>query len=458
MGGEKVLNMNIKRINQLIKKNAEKHDAMKKAKEYYINKTDIEKTGVISTTVEKVRDNILRNADNRITHHFHGLLVDEKAAYMFTYPPIIDIDNDKKGANEKVNAVLGHNFERKLKDLCIEASNCGVAWLHYWINDKNEFKYEKISSEQCNPIYSGTLENELIGFVRTYSKLEYISDNTTETFNYVELWDNKQFTIYKFKVGNEVNPISTEAINHKLGRVPFIKFANNMLETSDLDKYKNQIDLYDKVMSGYANDIEDIQQIIYILENYGGEEDDFIQKLKRYKTIPLANNEVEGKGDLRTLQIDIPVEARKLILEVLKKQIYEFGQGLQQDVESVGNASGVALKFFYRKLELKSGNMETEFKEGINELVEAILRHLNISHDKIQQTYTRNMISNDLENAQIAQQSIGIIPTKYILRNHPWVDVPEEAEDILKEEQQERLLSIADADYKKVVDGNADEE
>ena len=118
-------------------------------------------------------------------------------------------------------------------------------------------------------------------------------------------------------------------------------------------------------MSGYANDMEDIQQIIYILENYGGQDlDEFKTNLKRYKTIEVETNEIQGKGDFRTIQIDIPVEARKVILEELKKQIYEFGQGLQQDIESFGNASGVALKFFYRKLELKSGITETEFSKS----------------------------------------------------------------------------------------------
>lgn len=132
-----------------------------------------------------------------------------------------------------------------------------------------------------------------------------------------------------------------------------------------------------------------LKQIIYILENYGGEDTEgFMQNLKRYKTIEVENNEISPKGDFRTLQIDIPVEARQLILEVLKKQIYEFGQGLQQDIESVDNASGVALKFFYRKLELKAGTTETEFRDGINKLVEAVLRFLNISFEKIQQTYT----------------------------------------------------------------------
>lgn len=452
--------MHIKRILKTILEFEEKKKKMLIGKDYYVNRNDVLDTGVVSQIENRVKDNILRNADNRISHWFHGLLVDEKAGYMFTYPPIIDV-NDNEDINKRVNLVLGHNFERKLKDLCIEASNCGLAWLHYWISDKGEFKFEKVPTEQCIPLYKNTLEKSLTGLIRTYTKLEEVDSNDKlQEFTYIEYWDNKSLKTYKFKdkigYGMNENYISVEDINHTLGRVPFIKFANNMNETSDLDKYKKQIDLYDKVMSGYANDIEDIQQIIYILENYGGEDEEFVQKLKRFKTVQLANNEVEGKGDLRTLQIDIPVEARKLILDVLKKQIYEFGQGLQQDVESVGNASGVALKFFYRKLELKSGNMETEFIEGINELVEAILRHLNIAHDKIQQTYTRNMISNDLENAQIAQQSLGVIPMKYILRNHPWIDDPEEAEQLLIEEEKKIYSSITDSEYKEMLDKGSD--
>lgn len=191
-------------------------------------------------------------------------------------------------------------------------------------------------------------------------------------------------------------------------------------------------------MSGFANDLEDIQQIIYILENYGGTDlKQFLGDLKRYKAIK-TNSGIQGaSGGVKTLQIEIPVEARKVILDILKKQIYESGQGLQQDIESFGNASGVALKFFYRKLELKSGLTETEFRDGFDILIKAILKHLNIQGEMIQQTYTRNMISNDLENAQIAQASVGVIPNKYILRNHPWIDDPEEAEELMKKENEE---------------------
>lgn len=435
--------MEIKRIRKILQSNQNKVDSIKESKRYYLNKTDILGRGVLSTSVNNTKDNILRNADNRITHNFHNILVDEKASYMFTYRPIIDI-NDDKNVNIKVNQVLGDSLERKLKDLCIEASNCGLTWCHYWVDQENNFQFNKVNTEEITPIYEdGLQKDKLKNIIRTYYKNEYSESGELKTYEYIEVWTDKDFIIYKFKDNTDI-PISTEAINHSLGEVPFIEFCNNMQKESDLSRYKKQIDLYDKVMSGYANDIEDIQQIIYILENYGGEDSEFVQKLKRFKTIQLANNEIEGKGNLRTLQIDIPVEARKVLLEELKKQIYEFGQGLQQDVESVGNASGVALKFFYRKLELKSGNMETEFKESLGKLVRAILRHLNIPCVKIQQTYVRNMISNDLENAQIAQQSIGIIPMKNILQNHPWVDDLEEALKNIEKEKEEANKRLED--------------
>lgn len=429
-----------------IKRKVINHEASKsemiKAKSYYGNKTDIEQCGVTPKNSEN--KDPLRNADNRISHNFHQILVDEKVAYMFTYPVLFDID-DNKEINNKVNEILGDDFERKTKNLAIEASNCGVAWLHYWIDETDPinrvFKYEKVNSEEIVPVYSNGLERKLEAIIRVYTCIEEVKDKVEdESFTYIEYWTDKTMDRYKFQgTSPSSSLIEEESIYHMLGEVPFIEFANNSIKQSDLSRYKKQIDLYDKVKSGYANDLEDIQQIIYILENYGGENlGEFLGDLKRYKAIKTESDGTNSSGGVKTLQIEIPVEARKIIIEILRKEIYEFGQGLQQDVESVGNASGVALKFFYRKLELKSGLLETEFRTAFSKFIKAILRFLNINeHSKIQQTYTRNMISSDLENAQIAQMSVGIIPNSLIIRNHPWVEDPDETEKMLEQEKKE---------------------
>lgn len=447
--------MKLDKIKNIIANDKSRVEKILSEKKYYKVENDILDTGVRPKDEGK---DPLRSADNRIAHNFHQLLVDEKASYMFTYPVIFDIENDKD-INSKVNKTLGDDFNRKSKNLCIEASNVGCSWLHYWIKGSNEvkkeFKYELVNTEEIIPVYDNGLERTLDAVIRYYAVSEAVEDKIDDQkFYYIEYWTKDTMERWKFKnsyTGDEVVE-AHENIKHILGNVPFIEFANNSLKRSDLSKYKALVDLYDKVMSGFANDLEDIQQIIYILENYGGEDlGEFLGDLKRFKAIKTENDGSGGGGGVKTLQIEIPVEARKVILEILKKQIYESGQGLQQDVESVGNASGVALKFFYRKLELKSGLLETEFKSSYNKLVRAILKFLSIDENKnISQTWTRNMISNDLETAQIAQISKGVIPDELIWRNHPWVDNPEEVEKMF-EKQNKRMID----DYSDL--GNDDE-
>ena len=430
--------MDINKIKLIIRNDQQRRKTVLEHKKYYEYDNDIKTTGIVP--VDNYKDP-LRQADNRIAHNFHELLVNEKAAYMFTYPVLFDIDDNRSELNDEVLRILGDDFESISKNLCIEASNAGVAWLHYWygvdeIGDKKSFEYEMVETEQIIPVYSNTLKKELVSLFRYYPSVEEQENGQYKNFVCFEYWTENKFEIYKFEGyidGADIRyvPGEYEEVEHAIGAIPFIEFCNNKSRRSDLSKYKDLIDLYDKVMSGFANDLEDIQQIIYILENYGGTNlKEFLGDLKRYKAVKTNSGLQGSSGGVKTLQIEIPVEARKVILEKLKKQIYESGQGLQQDTESFGNASGVALKFFYRKLELKSGLTETEFRKGFNKLVRAILNYLDKDESlKIQQTYTRNMISNDLENAQIAQASAGIIPQKYILRNHPWIDDPEEAEE-----------------------------
>lgn len=430
--------MNEVRLRNYVRRRNENKGAITVGKDYYHNKTLIKETGV----VPKTKSNVLRNADNRIAHNFHQLLVDEKVAYMFTYPILIDVD-DNEAINERVDDVLGQEFTRKMKDLGVEASNTGCAWLHYWANEKNEFKYEKVESEQILPFYSEDLEKELLEVLRTYKVVEYDDNLTAIEFIVVEDWTKETFDQYKFRYtidGQDESQL--KGIRHNFGRVPFIPFANNSDETSDLIKYKDLVDLYDRVVSGYANDIEDIQEVMWIVTNYDGKSGDFLKDVKKYKTIFLEDEGDGAKGDVKTLSVEIPVEARNSLLELLKKQIYESGQGLQQDNENFGNASGVALKFFYRKLELKAGLLETEFRESINKLVEAILDFYHLPYKKISQVWSRNMIASDLETSQIATQSVGIIPEKLILQNHPWVEDVDEAERLLEEEEKKEVESF----------------
>lgn len=79
--------MDLETIKKMIKKYEPGHTRMvqqtMQAERYYRNETDIL---VQNQNRETDQENPLRNADNRIPRNFHGLIVNQKAAYMFTSP------------------------------------------------------------------------------------------------------------------------------------------------------------------------------------------------------------------------------------------------------------------------------------------------------------------------------------------------------------------------------------
>lgn len=440
--------MDIEVVKKLIKKHTTGHaEILCKslvAERYYRNKNDI-------LTYKKDKDeeseNPLRNADNRISNNFHGLLVNQKASYMFTAPPLFDVKS--KEINKKITEVLGDRYAKTCKDLCVNASNSGIAWLHYWIDSKGKFKYGVIDSKQVIPIWSTNLNKELLGILRVYNDI----DDNGDTYNVYEYWNDTECQAFRKKSADTIDagleyylmfPCSdgeaTDTLKHDFERVPFIPFGNNNLLTSDLDNVKPLIDVYDKVFSGFVNDLEDIQEIIFILTNYDGENlGEFLTQLKKYKTIKVENNGDADKSGLETLSIDIPVEARKELLTITRKAIFEQGQGVDPQQQDFGNASGVALKFLYSLLELKAGLAETEFRLGFGDLVRAVCKYLNTECNSIIQTWTRTAVTNDVEIAGMCTSSMGLLSNMTLFKNHPFVeDADAEVEQKKKEDEEKQ--------------------
>ena len=438
--------MELETIKRLIKKYESGHSKRicqtDVAERYYMNMSDI----LLKEEKKDEDGNPLRNADNRIPRNYHGLIVNQKAAYAFTAPPLFDVGN--QDSNIKVAEVLGDEYKKNSMSLCVNAANSGCAWIHYWKNKAGDFEWAVVDSREVIPVMSHSLKKELMGVFRVYQEID---EETGDTYMIYEYWTETECQAFRRRIGDTVDeglfyydmfvdPDTEEMIanyRHDLGAVPFIPFQNNNVGTSDLLNIKRLIDVYDKVYSGFINDLDDIQELIFILTGYGGTDlNGFLQDLKKYKTIKLDPDE---GADAKTLSIEIPVEAREKVLEATRKAIFEQGQGFDPQPESFGNQSGEALKFMYALLEMKVGLMQTEFETGFAKLVRAICRFYNLSCGQIIQTWTRTCIKNDTEQAQICKDSVGIISKKTILKNHPFVeDVDSELKQLEKEEKEEQ--------------------
>ena len=180
-----------------------------RAEKYYKNETDIlSEPKKKQERAEKDRNGELvtrdieqpmRNADNRIPFNFHGLLVNQKASYLFTEPPVFDIGADS--SNKALSAFLSDKYSKVCKDLCIEASNKKTGWIHVWKSaDDGNYRYAVVPSEQIQPIWSKSLDRKLIGVLRVYHEI----DDDGDEFDVYELWNDKECAVYRVLAGGTV--------------------------------------------------------------------------------------------------------------------------------------------------------------------------------------------------------------------------------------------------------------
>ncbi|MEY8370134.1 phage portal protein [Aerococcaceae bacterium 50-4] len=454
--------MEIDVLKKIIKNNLNKFEQrnsqIRKARKYYVNENDIMlDSDPINQQYDEQNKNALRQADNRVSHNWHRLLVNQKAAYMMSEPPRFDA-NDKH-LNSEITKLLGDSFSKIAKDLCVDASNGGISWVHVWRDeDNNFFKYGIIDSTQIIPIFSKRLDKKLQGILRVYDDYDEKGDLITV----YEYWNDNDCQAFQKKKGNNIEDIETfemfgemdiatgqpigktNTYKHGWSNIPFIPFRNSADELSDLKMYKGLVDVYDKVYSDFVNDLDDIQEIIFVLTNYGGEDkQEFLDDLKKYKMVKVDDDGSGDRGGVDTIAVDIPTEARDKLLEVTREAIFVNGQGVDPQRSIGQNNSGAAIKYMYSLLELKASATETEFRQGFGQLIRFILEYSNSDADiEIKQTWKRTSINNDLEIAQILASLAPITSNEAIAKANPlvenWEDeLTKQAEELLDDNRME---------------------
>lgn len=419
---------------------------------YYENENDINQRKLYKyIDGSKVEDT--ERPNNKLSHSFAKLLVDEKVNYLLGKSPIIAAD-DKK-FQEKLIEVLDDEFDDTIQEIGIESSNKGIAWLQPYIDEEGNLKFEKHDSEKIIPVWKESAHKTLEAIIRVYY-IETYEGKERKDVKKVEYWTKDNVTYYTYFNGSMVpdveapgagEPIGHYKINNSeeykgWGRVPFIPFKNNTRELNDLTYFKSLIDDYDKNTSDTSNTLDDIARFIYILKNYGGTDlGEFLNDLKLYKAI-----KVDTDGGVDKLSPDIEIEAVEKHLDRIKKDVYIFGQGVDMDTDKFGNSpSGIALQFLYSALDLKCDQMERKFKKAFKSIFWFIAEYLKITNQGIYDsnqakvTFVRSMIINETDTITNIRNSKGILSDKTLTERHPWVGDIDEEEKRKKEERNNPL-------------------
>lgn len=447
-------NINILSTEELIKiyidefNNSGERWLMLKGEKYYKVENDILNRKMYRYENEtSVEDDTKTN--NKLAHGFMHTLVDDKVNYLLVKPYTLKCED--KNYLKAVENTLGKRFQKKLNQLGTETSNKGIAWIHPYIDYKGVFKTMKVPSEQIIPLWLDNDHEELQALIRYYevetyegkekkyvTKIEYW---TPENVDYYVLVDGEVISDSEMYLDDENNYEGHYKVNEEPGNwgvVPFIPFKNNDFELPDLTFIKTLIDNYDLTRSDVANLLEDVKNIIYALKGYGGENlSEFMRDLAYYRAVKLDADEGAGLDKVETT---INIEAAKEHYNTLKKDIFDYGQGVDKNSDKLGNSpSGIALKFIYSGLDLKCNALEDNFKWAFEQLIYFVNKYLEITNQtasdkEIDIIFNRDIAINESQAITDCANSKGVISNRTIISNHPWVDdVDEEIQQIEEE-------------------------
>jgi SPP1 family phage portal protein len=410
-------------------------------------------------------------ANNKSVNPFHQLMVDQKAEYIAGGPVTFTIQQEQQSNaaiteatdNQKIfTDALGEEFNDLVIDWITGSSNKGVEWLHVYINTEGELCFIIVPAEQIIPVYDEVYQKELKSVINYYKVDVVQPDGKIKKLIKAEWWDSQQVTYYiqsedakTFildidELNKGGNPrghwveYNTDNPNAKLtgswGYVPFIGLKNNTQEINDLRRVKSLIDIHDLVEADFANNLEDMQDAVYVLKGYEGQDlSEFMRNLKTYKAIKISAE--EGAG-VDTITLTIPKEARDSLLDRLREDIYHFGMGVDMSNDKFGGSpSGIALKFLYSGLDMKAGKMIRKLMKALEDLSWFVCEDIKnsqgieIDYKQIKPVIKIGIMINETEQIANAVASKGMVSDETILQHHPWVENVEDEFDRLEEQK-----------------------
>lgn len=190
---------------------------------------------------------------------------------------------------------------------------------------------------------------------------------------------------------------------------PIVPLWGNPAHQSELVGIREQIDCYDLIKSGFANDVDDASQIYWTINNAGGMDDvDLAQFVERMRTVKAAVVDDDG-ARAEQHSMDVPFTSRETLLERLRSDLYDDFMALDTKNIAGGAVTATQIKAAYEPVNNKADLYEYQ----VLDFMDSILELAGIDDDP---TFTRSIIVNAEESIQTILQAATFLSEGYVVR------------------------------------------
>lgn len=401
--------------------------------------------------------------NNRLIDNQYAKMVDQKANYLCGKPITFDAKNSEYG--KALAKVFGHKAQRTLRVVAEKALTGGKAWVFPHYTNEGTLAFAMLPAHEVLPFWSDTAHTDLDCAVHFFTIYQYDEKGNESIVEKVEvfhaggvdrfIWNNGTLEVDNDAVSGSyvtvLDPISKETQALNWTKIPLICFKANHRELPLLCRVRCLQDALNLMLSNFVNAMEeDVHNTVLVIHNYDGEDlGEFRRNLATYGAVKVRTTD-GSDGAVDTLEIDVRAEDYKAVMELLKKAIIENARGYDAKNDRMnGTPNQMNIRSMYSDIDLDANGMETEFQAAFEDLLFFINAHLanidagNFDDEDVTVIFNRDILINETEAIENCGKSKGIISDETIVKQHPWVDDPEEE---LKRLNAEKEKAMGEAD------------
>lgn len=200
--------------------------------------------------------------------------------------------------------------------------------------------------------------------------------------------------------------------------LPWFEMQHNNAGTSSLTPaVRSMIRCYDIVVSDFANNLIDVQDVFVTIKNSGYAAgmgyDEQLEMLKVFKMT---------EGDLDTKTVEVPFQARKELEGLLKANIYSALRGVDVSLIAGGQLTNTAIRALYSDIDLWADTAEWWLEDWVVAVLEAVAWYAGVELPLVNVTFTRSAIFDEVEKMNALAAQKGVISDKTLFEAHPLVD------------------------------------
>lgn len=311
---------------------------------------------------------------------------------------------------------LGNNFDNKLQELGQKALVGGVAFGFFNMDHLDCFavtEFVPLYDEETGALRAGIRFWQIddtkplrATFYEEDGYTEYIWNKKDEKGNKEagQVLQDKRKYILNIR-NNEVNDMEIlNGMNYPT--FPIVPLWGNPHKQSELVGLREQIDCYDLIKSGYADNVDEGSLIYWTLNNAGGMDDiDLAQFLERLRKMHAAVTDDGVQADPHN--IEAPYQSREALLAKLRADLYEDAMALDTKNIASGATTATQIKAAYEPLNAKTD----QYEYCVRTFLESLLKVAGLEDEP---TFTRSQIVNSQEEVSLVLQSAPYLDEEYV--------------------------------------------